>query len=714
MRCSRVWIAGLFFFWLNIMHGQVAAQIAIMPMGDSITEGFSGACSYRRALSQAIIKNACNVNFVGSRSTAGAIDGSSIPACEAQNTKHQAVSGYRADQILSNPKFDLVEELNTHKPDIVLLHIGSNDLFQNQSISSTVDDIESILDRVFAEVEDATVVVADVIPWSEVSVAPAIYPGFKNPFRDMLVDTAALGAALKTMVSRRADNGDSVVLLELRDGFDNDLMAFDGVHPNAIGEAYISNKMLSALYDLGVCGDVPIDVQSPITYISFPSEEEEQLAPSPTLTGTAHDEGGSGINRIRIAIQNSAGLWLNYAAGNFEESFDSTIVATMSDTTNKFTNWSIDTNLGGGDYRLYAIALDNNGNQVEASTGAGLPSSNQDAWTTRAFEVVDTAVIASGPQIISPDIGSVLSPSTAVVKWVGNAVPVTNWWVYAGSADSGSEQYAYTSTGLLPASATSAAITRLPNDGSTVYVTLWYKPVNDDWQSIATSYTAASGGGLSIDSPTPESTLESGSQTFTWSANGTPIDEYWIYAGASAGDYQYYNSVLGAATSATLSGLPVDGSTIYLRLWHRVSGGTWQYIDTTYAAVDDVSILPVLDIPGGTAISSTQLLNWSASGTNVDQWWLYAGNTPRGNEYFDSGNLGGTTTASLSGLPSGSASFVTLWYRANGLITLPAVGTLHAFTGNSRCCVLHAGQIFRICPHYQRSPIRPIGLQQSY
>ena len=36
--------------------------------------------------------------------------------------------------------------LASYTPDIVLLHIGHNDFFQSQSVASTIDDTEDIID----------------------------------------------------------------------------------------------------------------------------------------------------------------------------------------------------------------------------------------------------------------------------------------------------------------------------------------------------------------------------------------------------------------------------------------------------------------------------------------------------------------------------------------------------------------------------------------
>jgi len=660
------WLVALSLSTSLLLSGKAAAQVAIMPLGDSISQGISSQCSYRRPLSQALIENACGVNFVGSRTTAGtggAVNRPPIQACAPQNTNHQAVSGYRADQILNNPEYNFTNELNSKQPDIVLLHIGSNDIFQDQSVTSTVNDVDAIIDRVFLHRPTATVVVADVIPWSEESVNPLVFPPLVNPNRDMLAVSAQLSAALKTLVNNRASSGDAVALVEVKDGFDNDLMAFDGVHPNPVGEAHIANRMLTALYDLGVCNGTQTDVQPPITYISVPSQENEQLSESPTLSGTAVDEGGSGIQKVRIAIENAQGEWLNYASGTFSSTFDSSIVATLSNTTNSSTSWSIPTSLAPGDYRLFALALDNNNNQVEESFGNGQPGNNRKVWTMRGFEVVNND--AATPAITTPAVGATLSPNSATFTWVDNGTAVTEWWLYAGNAQSGSGQYLYDRGGSLPAATRSTVLTGLPGDSSIVYVTLWYKPVNSGWKSVITQYTAAStGGGPIISNPAAGSTLTSSAQTFTFADNGVPVDEYWLYLGSGVNQFDYYNSGSISGTSTQATGLPTNGETVYARLWYRETGGPWIYVDSTYTAATTGS--PAMSSPAnGSTIATTQTFNWSANGATVGEWWLYVGSKSGGADIYNSGSLGSATSDTVSGLPSGPV-FVRLWFRATG------------------------------------------------
>lgn len=386
----KFWFASLSLTTSFLLPAQAAAQtVSIMPMGDSITQGVRGECGYRRALSQALSKNPqCNVSFVGSRSGSGDNSNVATSVCDAQNTPHESTPGIRADQLLSS----INSRLNNHQPDVVLLHAGSNDTFQNQDVNETLGEVGEMLDRVHVRRPNTKVVVANVIPWSEESPDPIFYAPFNNSNRDMLADTKQLSNGIEDLVSARAAEGSAVEMANVNKDFDSDLMTIDGVHPNPVGEAHIANKMINALYKQGICGDLPPamqpDVQPPIAYISVPAKQDEQLTSNPTLAGTALDDGGSGISRIRIAIQNSEGLWLDHASGTFNATFDSSTVATMTNTTTNSTDWSITTKLAAGNYRLFALAVDNNNNQVEEAAGNGLPNSNEKVWTNRAFEVV--------------------------------------------------------------------------------------------------------------------------------------------------------------------------------------------------------------------------------------------------------------------------------------------------------------------------------------
>jgi hypothetical protein len=70
--------------------------------------------------------------------------------------------------------------------------------------------------------------------------------------------------------------------------------------------------------------------------------------------------------------------------------------------------------------------------------------------------------------------------------------------------------------------------------------------------------------------------------TFAWSA-GTNVQEYTLWVGSSPGSAQYYIRSTGLSRSVTVTGLPTNGSTVYVKLWWKVNG-SWQSEDYTFTA----------------------------------------------------------------------------------------------------------------------------------
>ena len=102
-------------------------------------------------------------------------------------------------------------------------------------------------------------------------------------------------------------------------------------------------------------------------------------------------------------------------------------------------------------------------------------------------------------------------------------------------------------------------------------------PSNQACATVATPVMAT------LTSPTPGSTLSGAAVTFTW-AGGVGVSLYQLDIGTTLGGTDLFNKAISATTtSATVSGLPRGGRTIYVRLWSVVSWA-WQRTDYTYTA----------------------------------------------------------------------------------------------------------------------------------
>ena len=136
----------LFVFFLGIIIvSPVNAIIRIMPLGDSITRGSSSGepdpdymVSYRKPLWDLLVANGYEVDFVGSLNEGSAIFG------DLDLADHEGHGGWRDDEIVNGRPGEgkLEDWLIAERPNIVLLHIGTNGL------DPSPNDVKDILDLV--------------------------------------------------------------------------------------------------------------------------------------------------------------------------------------------------------------------------------------------------------------------------------------------------------------------------------------------------------------------------------------------------------------------------------------------------------------------------------------------------------------------------------------------------------------------------------------
>jgi lysophospholipase L1-like esterase len=140
---------------LHFAEGLAAAQngIRIMPLGDSITfgEGSSYYGGYRVTLWKDLQAAHVHITFVGSKDSGPAI----LPT--QANEGHP---GARIDQISDH----VVPWLHQYQPQIILLHIGTNDILQNYSVDTVLTRLQHLLIQITTTLPHAVVIVAQIIP----------------------------------------------------------------------------------------------------------------------------------------------------------------------------------------------------------------------------------------------------------------------------------------------------------------------------------------------------------------------------------------------------------------------------------------------------------------------------------------------------------------------------------------------------------------------
>ncbi|MCD4781818.1 MAG: hypothetical protein K8S27_14930, partial [Candidatus Omnitrophica bacterium] len=182
------------------------------------------------------------------------------------------------------------------------------------------------------------------------------------------------------------------------------------------------------------------------------------------------------------------------------------------------------------------------------------------------------------------------------------------------------------------------------------------------WHHVDYTYTA--GGQVpvkaEIQTPTPGSTFNSSSVTFIWDT-GTSVTSYGLVVGTSVGTDNIYNSGGLTTTSANVSGIPMDGSTIYVRLYSEIFG-VWEYNDYTYQSASNTPAEITSPVPDS-YLTASENFTWS-TGSGVSSYQLLMGTSVGGSDIYNSGQIPGTS-ATINNIPHGVA---TLHIRLYSLI----------------------------------------------
>jgi hypothetical protein len=218
-----------------------------------------------------------------------------------------------------------------------------------------------------------------------------------------------------------------------------------------------------------------------------------------------------------------------------------------------------------------------------------------------------------------------------------------------------------------PTTATSVLVPlgTLPFNGATIYGAL-FSEIDGTWQPVQYTYTEAQP--AVITSPIPGSQLSGSSVTFQWSGFGTAM--YLINVGTKwPGADDIYGSGVTTATSATVSGLPTDGITVYVMVRSLIDG-VWYANFYTYTASGSPTP-PALIKPslGSHLASSTATFQW-LPGSGPTAYLLNVGTKwPGADDIYGSG-VTTATSAAVSGLPTNGVNvYVLLRYRFNGVWT---------------------------------------------
>jgi len=215
--------------------------VKILPLGDSITCASKYKVSYRYPLWKQLIDAGGKIQYVGSQTEKGnggrewdAYKNTLFPPA---NEGH---SGWRADQILHGLKSGekgLSNWLVNYKPDIVLIHLGTNDLYQKQTPESTRDDIHNIINKLRSKNPRIKILLAEIIPLR------------KN------TAVIRLNQLLAKLAKEINQPSSPVISVDMYSGFNLQTdMQKDRIHPNTNGEIKMAQQWFKALMNQKMLG----------------------------------------------------------------------------------------------------------------------------------------------------------------------------------------------------------------------------------------------------------------------------------------------------------------------------------------------------------------------------------------------------------------------------------------------------------------------------
>ncbi|MFD8913911.1 FG-GAP-like repeat-containing protein [Streptomyces sp. NPDC059575] len=204
--------------------------LSVMPLGDSITLGVGSSTrsGYRAPLWPQLTSRADTLDFVGSQR-----DG------ELPDIDHEGHSGWLIDGIAAN----IDSWLATAKPNVILLHIGTNDMDRDNAVSTAPARLAALIDQINAASPQTAIVVATLVPSTSPSVQARI---------------DAYNAQLPGIVKSRQDQGSRVTLVSMGALTNADIS--DRLHPNDGGYVKMAAAFAGGIDTLGRNGWISQDI----------------------------------------------------------------------------------------------------------------------------------------------------------------------------------------------------------------------------------------------------------------------------------------------------------------------------------------------------------------------------------------------------------------------------------------------------------------------
>jgi lysophospholipase L1-like esterase len=229
-------------FMLTVFNKQTKN---ILCLGNSITNGTTTFNSYRRDLWQMLHKGNYNFDFIGSWSKHH--EGGEMPNPDF-DLDHEGHSGWTAADIFQAPNWDSTRGniklwLEEYTPDIVLVELGTNDVFQCRKIPDVLKNFSDLIQVLRKKNKTVKIFFAQIPPlgpqWAEKKLCRSD-TSYDQSLRN-------LNKAIAVFVKNNSTISLPLFVVDQYSGITS-ANQYDDIHPNLSGEKIMAQRWFDAIH----------------------------------------------------------------------------------------------------------------------------------------------------------------------------------------------------------------------------------------------------------------------------------------------------------------------------------------------------------------------------------------------------------------------------------------------------------------------------------
>ncbi len=551
---------------------EAATPVKIMPLGDSLTSGYSVPTylsGYRDRLYSKLVEAGYDPDFLGSQ-----VD-TQNPALPDPN--HEGHGGYRIDQIDSGISGWLGAVAD---PDMILLIIGTNDFSQNNNPAGAPNRLNNLISKISSLRPNAKIFLGN-LPLRTDSAA-------------LEADQSIYNAAIPGIVSDQVSLGRNVYFVDMHSSFSASGLSSDGVHPNPVGYDAMADVWTQAIMQI-VSPPPPILINGSFEFGSLISATPYPRYQLNNWTSIGTPFGFPG-NSVATATDGSRMVLFNGGSDIYTDILSQTFATTPGATYQVRFDLGIVVAAGKGErQQLLGVAVTGEGGGSLISQDVSLTGNEGLAqWTSRSY--LFTATTATSTLAFTDKSGTLTSGvanfSDLMLDQVRvnvahpNEAPVANNNSYStgwnttlvmaapGVLDGDTDIDSQTLTAVIVTSPLHGSLILNPNGSFS------YAP-NNGFSGIDSFSYKANDGFLDSNPATvsivvnPASALANGSFEFGALISTTPFPRYQLNSWTAAGSpFGFPGNAATTATEGSRMALFNGGSNIYTDTLSQTFGTT--------------------------------------------------------------------------------------------------------------------------------------------